>query len=208
MTQTITSRRHAVEAAANSFMEAIAEYRGWFIGLGILSILAGIAAIIFPLASTWAVEIIIGVTFTMIGLAQIIHAFGTRSWGGFFLDLLVGIIYGAAGIFLLSRPVEGSMILTIVVAATFFANGIANTIWSFQMERHSGWGWVLAGGLISLLLGGLLVANLPIDALWVLGTLAGVNLLASGISMTALAVAAGDAESEVKASTHTEIKTA
>jgi uncharacterized membrane protein HdeD (DUF308 family) len=76
---------------------AIAEHRTWFIVLGIVLILLGIVAIVFPLMSTIAVKIMVGWLFLIGGIVQIIHAFSTQKWSSFFLNLLVGILYVIAG---------------------------------------------------------------------------------------------------------------
>ncbi len=195
MTTTV-SHHQSLARRSEQFLQAVAENRGWFTFLGIVTLLAGVGALLFPVASSIAVELFVGFTFAVVGLAQIVHAFGNRSWGGFFLGLLVGIIYAAVGFFLIAKPAEGTAALTLAVALAFLFNGVAQTVWSFQMMRHSG--LMLVSGLVSLVLGIMLMANFPFDAEWVLGAFVGINFLFSGISMIALSVAAGDVENRAK----------
>src|SRR5215813_1760684 len=71
--------------------DQITRHRGWFIFLALLLILAGVAAIAFPILSTFAVEVWTAIAFAIAGFAQTVHAFAARSWGGFFWGLLVGL---------------------------------------------------------------------------------------------------------------------
>ena len=63
------------------------------LSLSLLLIVAGAAAIAFPVLSTFAVEIWTAIAFAIAGVAQTIHAFAARSWGGFIWGLLVGLLY-------------------------------------------------------------------------------------------------------------------
>lgn len=193
---TIATHHQTLARRSEKFLQAVAQNRGYFIVLGTITLLAGVVALLFPVASSIAVELFVGFTFAVVGLAQIIHAFGNRSWSGFLLGLLVGIIYAAVGFFLIAKPVEGTAALTMAVALAFLFNGVVQTIWSFQMSKHSG--LMLASGLISMVLGTMLLANFPFDAAWVLGAFVGINFLFSGTSMIALAVAAGDEADRAK----------
>ena len=63
--------------------DQVAQHRGWFIFLALLLIIAGAAAIAFPVLSTFAVEFWAAIAFVIAGVAQTIHSFAARSWGGF-----------------------------------------------------------------------------------------------------------------------------
>ena len=87
-------------AAVDPVGDDIARHRGWFIFLGILLIVAGAAAIAFPVLGTLAVEVWTAIAFAIAGVAQTVHAFAARSWGGFLLGLLIGLLYLAVGVVL------------------------------------------------------------------------------------------------------------
>jgi uncharacterized membrane protein HdeD (DUF308 family) len=82
---------------ARTVQAAISENRTWFIILGVLLIILGIAAISFPLLTTIAAKIFLGWLFLIGGIVQIVHAFSTRQWSEFFLDLLIGALYLIVG---------------------------------------------------------------------------------------------------------------
>src|SRR5216683_3701412 len=100
-------------AVAATAGDQVGQHRGWFIFLSILLIVAGAAAIAFPILSTFAVEVWAAIAFAIAGVAQTVHAFAARSWGGFFLGLLVGLLYLATGVVLWFNPIGGIVALTI-----------------------------------------------------------------------------------------------
>jgi uncharacterized membrane protein HdeD (DUF308 family) len=184
MSQTQTPAAALVEGA-------VAEHRTWFIVLGIVLILLGIGAIVFPLMTTIAVKIMIGWLFLIGGVVQIIHAFSTQKWSSFFFNLLVGALYVFAGGWLAFFPFTGIITLTIFLAAMFIVQGILEFGMALKMRPQSGWLWMLISGIIAVLLGILIFGGLPGTAIWVIGLLVGINLLSSGIAYLFLGMFAG-----------------
>jgi uncharacterized membrane protein HdeD (DUF308 family) len=174
----------------------IARHWGWFLALGIVLVLAGIAAIAFPFLSTIAAKIAIGWIFLVAGVVEVIHAFYVKRWAGFFWNLLIGLLYIVAGGWLAFFPLTGILTLTIVIAALFIAEGIMELIMGFRMRPHEGWGWVAFSGLVAVAAGLLIALSLPESAVWALGLLAGVNLLFSGWSFIYLALGGKRASEE------------
>jgi uncharacterized membrane protein HdeD (DUF308 family) len=166
----------------------IATHWGWFLALGVLLVLAGIAAIAFPFLSTIAAKIAIGWIFLAAGVFELIHAFYVKRWAGFFWNLLIGLLYIAAGAWLAFFPLTGILTLTIAIAALFIAEGVVELIMGFRVRPHDGWGWVVFSGLASIAVGLLIALSLPESAVWALGVLAGTKLLLSGWSFIALAL--------------------
>ena len=116
----------------------IARHWGWFLALGILLVLAGMAAIAFPFLSTIAAKIAIGWIFLVAGVVEVIHAFYVKRWAGFFWNLLIGLLYIVAGAWLAFFPLTGVLTLTIVIAALFIAEGIMEFIMGLRMRPHDG----------------------------------------------------------------------
>jgi len=174
----------------------VARHWGWFLALGILLVLAGMAAIAFPFLSTIAAKIAIGWIFLVTGVIEIIHAFYVKRWAGFFWNLLIGILYVLAGGWLAFFPLTGILTLTIVIAALFIAEGIVEFIMGLRMRPHEGWGWVFFSGIVAVAAGLLIALSLPESAVWALGLLAGINLLFSGWSFIYLALSGKRASEE------------
>jgi uncharacterized membrane protein HdeD (DUF308 family) len=105
------------------------------------------------------------------------------------LSAVIGI---AAGIVLIRWPISGSVSLTLVLIAFFIIEGIVTLMYAFEHRAQlSGrWGWMLASGIVDLILAGIIFAGLPETATWALGLLVGINLLFGGTAMIGMALAA------------------
>ncbi len=167
----------------------IADKWGWFLALGIVLIVAGLAAIAFPLFSTIATKIVLGWLFLVGGVMMILHAFSTPAWQGFLWSLLIGILYVVAGGYLAFFPLTGLLTLAILLAMLFLAEGTFEIIMALRVRPHEGWGFLLLSGIAAVLVGVLIAMDLPGSAVWALGLLVGINLLFSGWSYIFLAMA-------------------
>ena len=101
------------------------------------------------------------------------------------LSLFVGIV-------LLWHLVEGAASLTLVLIAFFIVEGVFQIVASLSYRDifPSQWGWMLASGIIDLVLAGIIFAGLPESATWALGLLIGINLVFGGTAMIGMALAA------------------
>jgi uncharacterized membrane protein HdeD (DUF308 family) len=178
-----------IEMRVAETRELITKKWGWFLALGIVLILAGLAAIAFPLAGTIVAKVFLGWLFLVAGIVMVIHAFQAPGWQGFLWELLVGLLYVIAGGYLAFFPFAGLITLAIVLAVLFIAEGIFEVIQAFRVRPHEGWFWLLLSGLAALAVGVLIAIDLPGSAVWALGLLVGINLLFSGWSYIFLALA-------------------
>jgi uncharacterized membrane protein HdeD (DUF308 family) len=94
------------------------------------------------------------------------------------------------GIVLLVAPLQGALALTIVLAVFLLVEGVFKIITAFRVRDHRGWGWLLASGIVSVILGLLIWAQWPASGLWVIGLLVAIQLLFTGWSLVMLALAA------------------
>jgi uncharacterized membrane protein HdeD (DUF308 family) len=155
---------------------------GWFVALGMAQLVLGIIAWFDVIAFTIAGVIFIGALLLVAGVFQIIHAFMDREWGAFILHLLVGLLYVIGGFLLMEEPLEGSVVITILVAFALVIGGILRIVIAAQHRHMPGWGLLLASGVVSLLIGLMLYLTLPWSGLWVVGTLIAVELIVHGVS--------------------------
>ena len=123
------------------------------------------------------------------GFAQIIYGFRTHGGAHVFLEVILGIIYIIAGIYLLMHPVGGLLALTLLLASFLLVYGIFALVLAFRMRPHTGWGWVLFDGIITILLGALIWKHWPINSEWVVGTLFGISIFISGITRLMVSLA-------------------
>jgi uncharacterized membrane protein HdeD (DUF308 family) len=155
---------------------------GWFVALGIVLILVGIFALIDTVAFTIASVIFIGAMLAVGGIFQIVHAFMTKTWGSFFLNILMGLLYTVGGFLIMQEPVQGSFVITLMLIVALAIGGVMRIVIAFQHRELKYWWLLVLGGVISLVLAYLLFASLPWSGLWVLGTLIAVELLIQGFT--------------------------
>lgn len=155
---------------------------GWFLVLGILLILLGIFAWIEVVAVTLAGVILLGAAMFVGGIFQIIHAFMVRAWSGFFLHILMGVLYVIGGLLIMAEPLQGAVVVTVFLAVCLAVAGIMRVVMAIQHRELNGWWLMLFSGVITFLIGLLLYATLPWSGLWVLGTLIAVELVIQGIT--------------------------
>lgn len=169
---------------------------GWFFVLGVAFVVLGVVAIGVPLAVSLAAEILCGWLFIIAGIAHVIHAFRCKGWSGVFLSLFAGFLFAVAGWYLLMNPAAGVVVLTLVIAAMFLAEGIAKFIMALQLRPIQNWGWLAANGVVSFLLGLLIWSRWPGDSTWVIGLLVGIDLIVGGVAMIVFSFSARDFEGE------------
>lgn len=159
---------------------------GWGIFLGVLTAALGVLLIVYPLATAAATTILIGCILVIVGVIEIVLALRSHTAGSFIGRLLLGIVYGFAGLLLLMFPLWGVAVLTVVLGLMLlFQAGVATWL-AFEMKPVSGWGWFLFDAAITLLLGVLILAHWPSSAIWAIGTLVGAAVLVRGITRVAL----------------------
>jgi uncharacterized membrane protein HdeD (DUF308 family) len=152
----------------------------WFVLLGILQILLGAFAWIDVVVATIAGTVVIGAVLVVSGVLQMLHSFLDRRWRAFFLHFLSGILYAVAGFLIMAEPVQGALVLTIVLAAMLIVGGVFRVALSVSHWHLAGAALLLIGGLVSIGVGVGLYLMLPWSGLWVVGTLIAVELILHG----------------------------
>jgi uncharacterized membrane protein HdeD (DUF308 family) len=168
---------------------AVRSASGWSIVWGILLLLCGFLAIVMPLASSIGLVILLGWLILFAAVWHLIFAFQTRGVGNVLWQVLLAIVYGIAGFYMLWHPLLGVLTLTLVLAIFFLFEGVLEIILYFNIRKRPNAGWVLFDGIITLILGLLIWAHWPSTSVWVIGTLVGISLIFSGISRIMLSAA-------------------
>ncbi|MFV0445359.1 MAG: HdeD family acid-resistance protein [Planctomycetaceae bacterium] len=162
---------------------------GWFVGLGILLIMLGSVAIGYSVVTTLTTMIFIGWLMIFAGILQSAHAFNCRSWGGFFFDLIAGILYTVVGFFMITEPGETSITLTLLIAASLIVSGLFRVAAAIA-TRFPHWGWLVLSGIINIALGVMIWRQWPLSGLWVIGMFVGIDMLFNGWALFMLGMAA------------------
>jgi uncharacterized membrane protein HdeD (DUF308 family) len=168
-------------------LNALKQHWGLFLAFGIVLIVVGLLAILMPFVAGVSTALFIGILLVIGGITEIVGAFRARCWGAFFLHVLIGVIYAVTGLLMVEQPVEALLVLTILVAVALLVDGMFRIIFSL-LDQFPGWGWMLAGGIIDVILGLMIWRKLPDSALWVIGLFVGISMLYNGSTWVALAL--------------------
>jgi uncharacterized membrane protein HdeD (DUF308 family) len=181
----------SLDLAAEVFREAMREtvkrYSLWYLVEGVLLVVAGILAIIYPVISSGAVVILLGWLLIASGLLQGLSLIGARQVPHFWLQLISVILAILIGLLFLRDTTQGLMTLALLLIIFFMMEGISKVVFALTIRPFPNWGWVLASGLVGILLALILWASLPVTAVWLIGVLLGVNLISIGAAIAYLA---------------------
>lgn len=153
---------------------------GWIVALGVVYIVAGLFALGSMFLATVASVLMVGVMMIIAGVAEVINAFQMKSWGRFLIWALLGLLYIVAGFVTFANPLFAAVVFTLLLGAALVASGIVRIFLAFSMKRGTFWGWVAFSGVITLLLGLLILARWPINSVYILGLFLGIDLIFAG----------------------------
>ncbi len=182
-----TSLDAAAEAMREALRETVKEHSTWYLVQAALMILAGLLALIYPLASTVAVVIFLGWLLIITGIVQGISLIGAGKVPHFWLQLASVALFIIVGLLFLRNPGESIITLTLLLIVFFMVEGILKVIFALTIRPFPNWGWVLASGVIGILLSLYLWSSMPITAIWFLGILLGIGLISEGAALGYLA---------------------
>lgn len=179
-----TSQATIQEAANVSAM--LHDKWAWFAGIGVLLLIIGGLALSNLVVATVASVYFIGMLMLLGGIIEIIHAFGVQGWKSFLLWFLSGVLYALAGVVAFMNPILASAVLTFLLAAALLAVGCLR-IWTGYETRHTttGWGWIVATGVLTALAGLIIALGWPVNSLWILGAFLAIDLIFQGWSFIA-----------------------
>lgn len=169
-------------------MEEIRASWGWFLALGILLTVLGVACIAFSATATFTTVLVFGWLLLVSGVFALVQAFTVGTWSGFFLYLLSALLRGFTGYLLIRYPSTGAESLTLVLAVFFIVGGLFRAI-GFAMAKFPRWGWAVAAGVVSIVLGILLLTQMPNVSVWFIGFAIGVDLIFDGAAVIGFATA-------------------
>jgi uncharacterized membrane protein HdeD (DUF308 family) len=179
-TQTLSS------LAAPVTLEPLRAKSGWIVALGVVYVIAGLVALGSLMLATVATVFLVGIMMLIAGVAEVINAFQVKTWGKFFLWLLLGLLYVIAGFVTFENPLLAAAVLTFILGCVLVASGAMRIILAFSMKQEMPWIWILVSGAITLLLGLVILAHWPVSSLIVLGLFLGIDLVLAGAGWIAL----------------------
>jgi uncharacterized membrane protein HdeD (DUF308 family) len=154
---------------------------GWIIALGVVYVIAGLIALSSVVFATRVTVFVVGIMMLISGVAEVINAFQFKSWGKFLIWLLLGALYIVAGLLTFENPLLAASVLTLLLGVALVVSGVMRIVLAFSMREGMSWTTLVLSGIVSLLLGLIILVHWPVSSLFVLGTLLGVDLLIIGI---------------------------
>ena len=136
----------------------IVHYWGWYLAFGIGLLILGIAAVVRSVAATVVSMLFFGWLLVLASGIEIAQAVMVGHWAGFFLHLLAAILFGIVGVLLITGPLKSAEVLTMLMGLYFLVGGLFQIVGSIAVALP-GWGWYVADGLITLVLGLLVLAR-------------------------------------------------
>jgi uncharacterized membrane protein HdeD (DUF308 family) len=162
----------------------------WSLALGILLVIAGVLALVYPVVAAVTAALYVGWFALIAGVIAIVVAIRTRSEPQFGWRLAVGVLYIVLGFLLLANPVAAAATLALLVGALMAASGVVEIMLAFRHKPKAGWGWLLANGILSIILAIMIAIGWPLGSLVLIGYLVGFQIITCGVARIALAQAA------------------
>lgn len=182
---------HMNTRGAGEDLAPLRQKSGWLVALGVLYLIAGVLALGSILTATVISVFFVGIMMIVVGVGEIFGAFQVKSWGKFFLLLAIGVLYIIAGIAAFENPALAAVVLTFVLGIALVVSGIVRIVLAFAVRPEQPWLWILLSGLVTLVLGIIILARWPVSSVYVLGLFLGVDLVIAGIGWLGLGLGLG-----------------
>lgn len=162
-------------------LHAIRANWGWFVALGIAFIVLGMIALAHVFLSTIGTALYVGALVFVAGVVQAIHAFRVKTWGRFFFWLLAGLLYVVAGGLIMYQPLMAAGFITLFIGVALAVEGLFRIFAGLGSMGGKGWGWIVFSGLLTLVLGAVIIYGWPLNTVFILGMFLGIDLIVNGV---------------------------
>ncbi len=163
---------------------------GWLLALGILFVILGTIGLGMSFALTMVSMMFFGFLMLIGGGMQLGQAFKCQGWQSILWHVGIAILYVIAGIMFINDPTAASAIVTFLIAGLLFAIGTLRILMAFHIKGMPGWWWPLLGGIASIILAILILAEWPSSGTWVIGLFIAIDMIIHGWSYIFIALAA------------------
>lgn len=157
----------------------------------------GIFSLALPHVAGTAVAILVGAALLVAGVGEIVQSFSHASVGRKLGSFILGVLTAAAGAIALADPWLELALLTLLLSAVLVASGVWRVVAAWSFRETSGWLALAFSGIIGILLGVMIWMKWPESGYWAIGTLVGVDMLFTGVSLIALGLTLGKVASAI-----------
>lgn len=170
-------------------LEDLRKRSGMILALGLVLIVLGTIALALSVVFTLASMVFIGWLMILGGILQTAHGFSAKAWGGFFIEILAGLLYSVVGFLIVIHPAAAAIELTLIIAVLLIVGGLFRTAIAIAVRLPNSI-WLLIHGAINILLGVAIIGQWPSSGLWVIGMFIGIDMIFNGWTLIMLAMAA------------------
>ena len=192
MAQPMQTIPPSVEGLRSAIVKSIHDHWLFYFIEGLVLIILGVLAVVVPPLASLAVAIVVGWLFLVGGSFGLVITLMGRHAPGFWWSLVSAVLAIVVGGLLIWWPVGGVLSLTLLLTAFFVVDGIASIMLAIEHQRHgsNSWGWLLASGIVDLVLAGFIFLGFPGTAAWAIGLIVGIDLIFGGSSLVVVALKA------------------
>jgi len=187
------SGRVRLETSPVRLAREAATLRSFTLAEGVVLLVLGGLALIFPVMASVGVTAVLALAFLVGGIVGWINSLARSrrlSAAITFWRLVVATLFLVAGLWMARQLSAGPATaaaqvaaLALAIGVVFLVEGIVAILVSLSHRHVKGWGWGLTNGIVTLILGILILTMKSLSLLWVLGTLVGISFLFSGIDL-------------------------
>jgi uncharacterized membrane protein HdeD (DUF308 family) len=164
---------------AHEMMKDMADHWGLLAGLGLLSVILGVLAIVYPGATIVTISIFFAAWLFVSGIVSLIASFRRDGdTGSRVLSAILGVLSIIVGWVLLRSPFQSVEVFTFVIGIAFLFTGVMTFVGAFAQKEGRNWG-IISGGLG--ILAGLIVLIYPISSAATLALIGGIWLVILGV---------------------------
>lgn len=179
--------------SANNNDEVFGELKknwAWMLSLGIVMVILGIIGLGMTVLFNEIVVMYFGFLLLFGSGVQLMQALRAEAWKGRVWHVLIALVYIVGGFIAVTEPVIAGMTLALLIAWTLIIIGVLRLVMALQMRGAAGWLWTLLGGVLSVVLGIMIINEWPQSGLWVIGLFVAIEILFAGWTQIMLALAA------------------
>jgi uncharacterized membrane protein HdeD (DUF308 family) len=154
----------------------------WLLAFGIISILAGLAAILWPSATLLIIAIVFAVQLIVGGIFRFVLAFAIPGETGWLraLQAFLAILSFVVGLFLVGHLVLSLLVLAIVLGAYWIVHGVIELFVAIGHRELPGRAWMILSGVLGVVAGAILIVA-PGISLFALTIVLGVWITLFGV---------------------------
>ena len=167
---------------ATSLTEDIRTSATWSIVLSVLMMATGVIALFVPAITGVTVTLFMGWLLIFSGILHLGYAWRASGAGAAIWEILVAVLYGVAGVYLLANPVLGLEALTLALVIYLILESALEFVLGFSLRSVAGSGWFVFDGIVTLVLAVLIARGYPASSTWAIGTLVAISMFFSGLT--------------------------